>query len=102
MLYFAKRKGGSAGVFAAFCLVCMAGAVAGRFYYPIQDFSYFTMVFFRPVPVPDGAGPALYAALQRTAGEGAEMVLLYLLSRPSICYLCGGDGSAGSVLTPQI
>ena len=57
---------------------------------------------FRPVPVPDGAGPALYAALQRTAGEGAEMVLLYLLSRPSICYLCGGDGSAGSVLTPQI
>ena len=48
MLYFAKTKGRQCGVFAAFCLVCMAGAVAGRFYYPIQDFSYFTMVFFDP------------------------------------------------------
>ena len=48
MLYFAKTKRRQCGVFAAFCLVCMAGAVAGRFYYPIQDFSYFTMVFFDP------------------------------------------------------
>lgn len=46
MLYFAKTKRRQCGVFAAFCLVCVAGAVAGRFYYPIQDFSSFTMTFF--------------------------------------------------------
>ncbi len=48
MLYFAKTKRRQCGVFAAFCLVCMAGAAAGGFYYPIQDFSSFTMTFFNP------------------------------------------------------
>lgn len=48
ILYFAKTKRRQCGVFAAFCLVCIAGAVAGRFYYPIQEFSSFTMTFFDP------------------------------------------------------
>lgn len=48
VLYFAKRKRRQCGVFAAFCLVCAAGAAAGRFYYPIRDFSPFTMTFFDP------------------------------------------------------
>lgn len=48
VLYFAETKRRQCGVFAAFCLVCVAGAAAGRFYYPIQDFSSFTMTFFDP------------------------------------------------------
>ena len=48
MLYFAKTKRRQCGVFAAFCLVCMAAAAARGFYYPIQDFSSFTMTFFNP------------------------------------------------------
>lgn len=48
VLYFAETKRRQCGVFAAFCLVCVAGAAAGRFYYPIQDFSPFTMTFFDP------------------------------------------------------
>lgn len=49
VLYFAETKRRQCGVFAAFCLVCAAGAAAGRFYYPIQDFSSFTMTFFDPL-----------------------------------------------------
>lgn len=48
VLYFAETKRRQCGVFAAFCLVCVAGAAAGRSYYPIQDFSPFTMTFFDP------------------------------------------------------
>ena len=101
VLYFAETKRRQCGVFAAFCLVCAAGAAAGRFYYPIQDFSSFTMTFFDPFQC--WMALALPFMLLYSGQRGRGPKWFFYIYYPTHRYVISNlGGGAGAVLRPQI